>query len=164
MYLLSCSAAQPLTRDPSGAVWLCAAPRLLMGSLCPSVFSYSLVLLFSAQTPVLLSGVHGRNGPMPCAVQKTLVPGMAQRGDSCVARRCAVLSMLPPYMTKSFFLPKPLCCCHRCSLLTQSTPTFITTAVIFPFTATCCHAIGCHAGSPERSRLLAISKLIWGFL
>lgn len=49
-------------------------------------------------------------------------------------------------------------------MLTQATSTFITTAVIFPFTATCCHPIGCHEGSLEWSRRLAISKLIWGFL
>lgn len=53
--------------------------------------------------------------------------------------------------------PGTLCC-------TQATSTFITTAVIFPFTATCCHPIGCHEGSLEWSRRLAISKLIWGFL
>lgn len=81
--------------DPSGvcrgSVWLCAAPHLLMGSLCPSVIPHPL-----CKAPVPLSKVHGRDGPVPCAVHKTQVPGVARRGASCVARRWGSNAHCPP--------------------------------------------------------------------
>lgn len=81
--------------DPSGvrrgSVWLCAAPHLLMGSLCPSVTPHPL-----CKAPVPLSRVHGRDGPVPCAVHKTQVPGVARRGASCVARRWGSNAHCPP--------------------------------------------------------------------